>query len=50
MFILGSSDSLEQAIEDRKEFLLQATLDKTRAQIWKDFDIEVTDSYIWERR
>lgn len=50
MFVVGSSDSLEDAIADRKEFLLQATLDKTRKQIWNQFDIEVTDAYIMERR
>ena len=50
LFVVESSDSLESAIEARKKFLLKATVDKSRQQIWKDYEIEVTDAYILERR
>lgn len=50
LFVVESSDSLESAIEARKNFLLKATVDKSRQQIWKDYEIEVTDAYILERK
>lgn len=50
MFVVGSSDSEEAAIKARKDFLLKTTVDKSRQQIWKDYEIEITDTYILERR
>ena len=50
MFVVESSDSLESAIKARKDFLLKTTVDKSRQQIWKDFEIEITDTYILEKR
>lgn len=50
LFVVGSADSEDAAIEARKNFLLKATVNKSRQDIWKQYDILVTDTYILERR
>lgn len=50
MFVVASSDSEADAIKARKDFLLKTTLDKSRQQIWNDYEIEVTDAYILEKK
>lgn len=49
-FVVASSDSEAEAIEARKEFLKKATVNKTRKEIWDQYDIYVTDTYILENR
>ena len=48
-FVVYSCDTKEEAAEARKKFM-QEYSNRNRNDIWKQFGITMTDSYIWEKR
>lgn len=48
-FVVYSCDTKEEAAEARKKFI-QEYSNRNRSDIWKQFGITMTDSYIWEKR
>ena len=48
-FIIHSSDSEEVAMKARGEFLIRNTVDKSRDDIWHQYYIHLTDTFILEK-
>lgn len=48
-FIISSSDSEEVAMKARADFLIKHTVDKSRKDIWEQYYIQLTDTFILEK-
>lgn len=48
-FIIYSSDSEEDAMRARSEFLVRNTVNKSRDDIWHQYYIQLTDTFILEK-
>lgn len=49
-FVVHSSDSEQEAIRARAEFILDNAKDKSRAEIWQQHHIFVIDAFILEKK
>lgn len=48
-FVIASSDSEEVAMEARANFLIEHTVNKSRKDIWEQYYIQLTDTFILEK-
>lgn len=48
-FVVSSSDSEEEAMKARANFLLANTVNKSRQDIWEQYYIQLTDTFILEK-
>lgn len=48
-FVISSSDSEEVAMKARADFLIKHTVDKSRKDIWEQYYIQLTDTFILEK-
>lgn len=48
-FIISSSDSEEVAMRARADFLIEHTVNKSRKDIWEQYYIQLTDTFILEK-
>lgn len=48
-FIISSSDSEEEVMKARANFLIENTVNKSRQDIWEKYYIQLTDTFILEK-